>query len=116
MDDHYLGLRRPWEVFEIYEPGCEFLREKEALLLLASKGHEEARLEIVRQYLVHRRVLDERSEGLAWWVMPLFGIVPSVLPIATSAELPPFDDRPAVSIALHNYQRAEDWFKSLGVS
>jgi len=115
LDEHYLGQRRPWDVFDIYEPGCEFLRMKENLLLLADKGHMEAQLEIVRQYLVRRGVLDDRSEGVAWWVMPLFGIVPSILNIAPSPDQPSFEDEPAVSIALRNYHRAEEWFQEKGL-
>ncbi len=111
IEEHFLGRRRPWEVFDLYESGCEFLREKEALLLLSGKGHVEAQLEIVRRYLVHRRVLDDRSEGLSWWLMPLFGIVPSILWVRPSPDQPPFDDEPAVSIALRNYRRAEQWFR-----
>lgn len=113
-DGYCLDQRCRWDAFDIYEPGCGFLREKENLLLLSDKGHVEAQLEIVRQYLVHRGVMDDRSEGLAWWVMPLFGVSPAILWIAPPSDQPPFDDEPAVSIALRNFRRAEEWFRNDG--
>jgi len=75
------------------------------LLWFATRNQNLARLEVVRRHLIAKEILDGRSEGLAWWWMPVFGMAP----VLQAEERPDFYEPWCIHLALLDYQSAEHW-------